>query len=110
MLRVTVVTLNKTLKGTFDASSPAVAPPPPFPPADVVGLARVLEGETVGSVFILVGADGNDGLSPAFGTGGLVAGWTGAEQHPVAVFGGNLCFQGEGQKSDTRQPPNMFSF
>lgn len=81
---------------------------PSFLPADVVGLARVLEGETVGSVFILVGADGNDGLSPAFGTGRLVAGRTGAEQHPVAVFGGNLLFSGrEAEVGHTSTPESV---
>lgn len=59
-------------------------------PADVVGLARGLKLQTVGPLLFFVGADGNDGLPPALGTGRLIVGWARAEQHAVAVFGRNL--------------------
>lgn len=59
-------------------------------PADVVGLAGVLQRQAVWLVFVLVGADGDDGLSPALGTCHLVPGRTRAEQHPVTVFCWNL--------------------
>lgn len=59
-------------------------------PADVVGLAAVLKRQTVRLVFVLVGADGDDGLSSALGAGRLVSRGTRAEQHAVAVFGWNL--------------------
>lgn len=59
-------------------------------PADVVGPARVLEGQAVGLVFVLVGADGHDGLSSAFRARRLIPRRTRAEQHPVAVFSRNL--------------------
>lgn len=59
-------------------------------PADVVGLAGVLKWQAVWLVFVLVGADGDDGLSPALRTGRLIPRRTRAEQHPVAVFCWNL--------------------
>lgn len=59
-------------------------------PADVVGLAGVLKRQAVWLVFVFVGADGDDGLSPALRTGCLIPGRTRAEQHPVAVFCWNL--------------------
>lgn len=55
-------------------------------PADVVGLAGFLKRQAVWLVFVLVGADGDDGLSPALCTGRLIPRRTRAEQHPVAVF------------------------
>lgn len=64
--------------------------PPAAVPADVVGLAVVLQRQAVWLVFVLVGADGDDGLSPALRTGRLVPRRTRAEQHPVAVFCWNL--------------------
>lgn len=62
-------------------------------PAYVVGFAGVLQRQTVGLVFVLVGADGNDGLTPAFCTRLLILCWTGAKQHPIAVFTRNLDFE-----------------
>lgn len=59
-------------------------------PADVVGLARGLQFQTVGSLFFFVRADGNDGLPPAFRTCRLIVRWAWAEQHAVAVFRRNL--------------------
>lgn len=62
----------------------------PGVPADVVGLAGGLQGETVGLLPVLIGADWYNGLAPALGAGRLIAGWTGTEQHPVAVLGWHL--------------------
>ncbi len=61
-----------------------------FLPADVVGLAGGLQFETVGFLFFLVRADGDDGLTPAFRTRCLVAERAGAEQHAIAVLWRNL--------------------
>lgn len=62
----------------------------PGVPADVVGLAGGLQGETVGLLPVLIGADWYNGLAPALRAGRLIAGWTGTEQHPVAVLGRDL--------------------
>lgn len=59
-------------------------------PADVVGLARGLQFQTVGSQFFFVGADRDDGLPPSLRTGRLIIGWARAEQHAIAVFRRNL--------------------
>lgn len=45
-------------------------------PADVVGLARVLQRQAVGCVLVLVGADGDNCLAPPLGAGRLVSGRT----------------------------------
>lgn len=74
------------------ASKKVPGRPSAVAPADVVGLAGVLERQTVWLVFVLIGADGDDGLSSALCTGRLVPRRTGAEQHPVAVFCWNLQF------------------
>lgn len=61
-----------------------------FLPTDVVGLAGGLQLQTVGFLFLFVRADGDDGLTPALGTRGLIAERARAEQHAVAVFRRNL--------------------
>lgn len=59
-------------------------------PADVVGLARGLQFQTVGSLLFFVRADRNDGLPPAFRACRLIVRGARAEQHAVAVFRRNL--------------------
>lgn len=86
-----VETLNGACK-KVQAAAQTRARPPAVSPADVVGLAGVLKRQTVWFVFVLIGADGDDGLSSAFCTGRLIPCWTRAEQHPVAVFCRNLQF------------------
>lgn len=61
-------------------------------PADVVGLACVLQRKTVGLVLILIRADRYNSLSSAFSTCRLISRWAGAKQHPIAVFSWNLHF------------------
>lgn len=60
---------------------------PAHSPADVVRLAGVLQVQAVGLLPLLVGAHRHDGLPPALGAGDIP---TGAEEHAIAVLGGNL--------------------
>lgn len=56
-------------------------------PADIIGLAGVLQTQAVGPLSFFIGAHGDDSLSPPLGAGDVPAG---AEEHPVAVLGRNL--------------------
>lgn len=42
-------------------------------PADVIGLAGVLEIQAVGFLSLLIGTHGHDGLTPALGAGNISA-------------------------------------
>lgn len=68
-------------------------------PADVVGLAGVLKRQAVWLIFVLVGADGDNGLPPALRTGRLIPRRTRAEQHPVAVLCWNLQLEKKEKKN-----------
>lgn len=56
-------------------------------PADVIGLAGVLQVQAVGFLPLLVGAHGHDGLPPPLRAGDVPAG---TEEHPIAVLGRDL--------------------
>lgn len=56
----------------LQAPSLAQTRPSTAVPADVVGLAGVLKRQAVLLVFVLVRADGDNGLSPALCTGCLI--------------------------------------
>lgn len=59
-------------------------------PADIVGLTGGLQLKTVGLLLLFVGADGDNGLTPPLRASCLVAEWTGAKQHAIAVLRWNL--------------------
>lgn len=56
-------------------------------PADVILLAGLLQIQAVWFLPVLIGAHRNNGLAPPLSTGYVS---TGAEEHPVAVLGGDL--------------------
>lgn len=56
-------------------------------PADVIGLARVLQIQAVRLLTLFIGAHRHNGLSPPLGAGNIPAG---AEEHSIAVLGRNF--------------------
>lgn len=77
---------EKTESGPLSATS-FITQLPAHLPADVIGLAGLLQAQAVGFLPLLVGAHGHDGLPPPLGAGDVSAG---AEEHPIAVLGRDL--------------------